>query len=163
MLATTILLIFMWSTTSFETPPNCPTKRSGSDGLPSSQWQKLRTRTVNIIVADTFLFVNLGELPNGDIVPEAWRSWLTWHPCLRLLYRIGFCVSLIMAFGFSCCAATWLAHDYIKGSSYLSGGELRMEHSMGFGQIIPLILLMLPFMAAATAYYGELSVTLKSG
>ena len=163
MFATTVLLIFMWSTTSFDTLPNCPTKCSGYEALPSSKWHKLRSRTIPIIVADTFLFVVLGDLPNGEIVPKAWWSWLTWHPYLRLLYRIEFLVSLIMAFGFSCCAATLLAHDYIKGSSYLSGGELRVEHSMGFGQIIPLILLMLPFMAAATAYYGELSVTLEPG
>lgn len=164
MFATTILLVFMWSTTNLGTSPQCPTRCVGSDGLPTSKWQKLRTSTVYITSANTFFFVLLVNAPNGNFVFEAWSwlNWLNWPPSQRLLYRIGFGVSLIMAFGFSCCAATLLAHDYIKGRSYLSGGELRVEHSMGFGQIIPLILLMLPFMAAATAYYGEFSVTLKS-
>ena len=75
MLATTILLIFMWSTTNFDSSPNCPTRCLWSDGLPSSQWQKMRKCTVYIIVADTLLFVILGDAPNGDVVPEAWWSW----------------------------------------------------------------------------------------
>lgn len=154
---TMALILFMYARSLSELPPNCPMSCAGSTSV-FTPWQRLRAYLVAFIIADTCSFVGGGIVIQVQLVREN-RSWheesRNWHPLLRFLYRTWLTSSSVLAFGSIFCAATLLLHDYMRSRSYFSERELQLENNMGFGQIIPLLLLMLPFMAAATAYSGE--------
>jgi len=45
--------------------------------------------------------------------------------------------------------------DYRWASKIMSGIQLQAEKDMGFGQLVPLFLLMMPLMVAMEAYQGQ--------
>lgn len=56
---------------------------------------------------------------------------------------------------------TWVLYsDLSWGRSLLSKEQLQIEKEWGFGQLVPLLLLMLPFMNAAQAYVGKFNLSI---
>ena len=157
MLVTAILVIVMLSWTNFNLPPKCPVRCADTEfTYQLTRWQKLRNNIEILILVEACCVPFLVDIPRRVEVSEYWSS--RWPRTLKLLRFLGgfwFKLSFIAAFAFYFSAGTLLVHDYIEGRSYMEEKEIHSENAMGFGQIIPLLLLMLPFMAAATAYYGE--------
>lgn len=156
MLATAILISIMLHWTDFNLPPKCPVKCAGKFTNPLTRWQAFRKNIVKLILTEAcslFFFVDLPRL-----VPVK-KSWQLQYPTISSMLRYSriscFSLYLLAAFGFYCSAATLLIHDYVEGRSYMGKGEQHLENAMGFGQLVPIILLMLPFMAAGTAYHGK--------
>lgn len=85
------------------------------------------------------------------------RVWRAFCDTIRLLLLMLFLIGATIAFASCCFAIALLGHDYAVGVSVFSKDELRLENTINFGQLVPLILLMLPFMGAATAYHGKSS------
>ena len=157
---TTIMIIFLWAFGTWSpTLPNCPARCRGLGDPPRTGWDKLRTYTVLLIIINNILFPAVVEMPRifgHDRPPIERYKWVkslvrVFHSGYKILYAVSFCV----AAGSCCCAAALSIHNYRQGSSLLSGDELSLERTFGFGQIIPLLLFMLPTMAAASAIAGQ--------
>lgn len=117
--------------------------------------EKVVRRKVRVLVAGT---------------EEALRRQLKDYPTMVKLCRAMRLVALSLRF-FAFSAATelltmlgWFAvdtyftvEDKMAGYQILSDKEWRRENEMGFGQIVPLVLLMLPLMTFLEAYHGELN------
>lgn len=165
MYMTLVLIWILWFLNHFNNPPNCPAGCSSPATIPPTNWQRLRKLMVFSTLPNSLFFLVLVE--SQPIVDPTgtggnwrtrwtrrlhrWRKWISWT-C--------YSISLTWAFASCFCELSLIIHDYWESLSYFSDKQRHAEHKMGFGQIIPLILLILPFMAAATAYHGKSLSTL---
>jgi hypothetical protein len=90
----------------------------------------------------------MGKSPDPTFTTKLVSAWIYaehryWHSMLPLVPPMTF----MLVFGFAqVILFRWELGDF---------DAVEVDTSMGFGQIIPLILLALPFLAAAEIYYGK--------
>jgi hypothetical protein len=70
-------------------------------------------------------------------------------------YTFSQAIELLTVLGWFIANCVWTIQDKIAGYNILTKEEWRSENAMGFGQIVPLVLLMLPLMVFFETYHGE--------
>lgn len=86
-------------------------------------------------------------------------------PILATFFRMmrGLSVSLVYATFMivsPILVTTTIRINFTFAQQVMSDDDRRLESELGFGQMVPLLLLMLPFMSAIEAYYGDFPYTL---
>lgn len=113
----------------------------------------IRRRTrVELANLDDALLKRLGSFPillkicrGIGMVAVWWR-----------FYYFSEATDIVTVLGWFIANCVWTVQDKIEGYDVLSPAEWRKENEMEFGQIVPLVLLMLPLMGFIETYHGEL-------
>ncbi|KAF2010043.1 hypothetical protein BU24DRAFT_414484 [Aaosphaeria arxii CBS 175.79] len=77
-------------------------------------------------------------------IAYAWRMYV-YSDAMELLTMLGWYTANLY----------WLIEDKKEGSRWMSDEQWTIENEYGFGQIVPLVLLVLPIMTFLEAYYGK--------
>ena len=109
----------------------------------------------NRIVPDKAIYVS---------AEKWWNSRVIHRHMLEVLRRTFLCVwyllsseteAILELTAWFALGIYWTITDRISGHNVMESAEKEQENTLGFGQMVPLFLLALPFMQAIESYYGK--------